>query len=291
MLVLSKGDRAIDYSWARPDLTVAAKTGARFVCRYLSWDTSGKNLSKAEAAAIRKAGLGIVLNWESQTGRANGGAANAVVDATEAVRQARALGAPKGTAICFSHDCDTYRWSNILAYYRKARQIVEAAGYEFAELGAYGSADLLDKLGEAGIIRHGWQTIAWSYGRVSKYAAVYQNGKSWFAGGADENVVLIPAAVKLWAPVEPAPVSKARTVTVKVAHAGVSTIVGAGVTAVLLTGVTAGQHVSVSPTGPKPAPTVTVTKTVPAPAPKPVPSPTSLTCASACVVTIQKAGK
>src|ERR1700704_4291321 len=54
----------VDYSWARPSLDVLHANGYTFVSRYLSYDTTGKNISADEASALRASGFDIALNWE-----------------------------------------------------------------------------------------------------------------------------------------------------------------------------------------------------------------------------------
>src|SRR5262245_38118081 len=59
-IVVAKG---VDYSWARPSPSGLYAEGYRFAARYLSYDTTGKNLSAAEAEALWAAGVDIVANW------------------------------------------------------------------------------------------------------------------------------------------------------------------------------------------------------------------------------------
>ena len=50
----------LDYAWSRPSIAALKATGARFVCRYLSPDTT-KNLTRGEAALLLSAGISIVV--------------------------------------------------------------------------------------------------------------------------------------------------------------------------------------------------------------------------------------
>ena len=38
----------VDYAWGRPGPAALKRAGAKFVCRYLSHDTTGKNLTRDE---------------------------------------------------------------------------------------------------------------------------------------------------------------------------------------------------------------------------------------------------
>jgi hypothetical protein len=44
----------VDYSWGRPGVAALKRAGAKFACRYLSHDTSGKNLTVRERVDFRR---------------------------------------------------------------------------------------------------------------------------------------------------------------------------------------------------------------------------------------------
>ena len=96
----------VDYSFWRPALTKLKGDGFTFVSRYLSWLPNGKVIDKTEYNALIAAGFTVFLNWEYAAKDALRGAAGGTKDATEAVRQAQALGYPKGATIYFSADFD-----------------------------------------------------------------------------------------------------------------------------------------------------------------------------------------
>jgi hypothetical protein len=48
-LVVATG---VDYAWARPSQSGLKSEGYTFACRYLSSDTTGKNLSASEATSL-----------------------------------------------------------------------------------------------------------------------------------------------------------------------------------------------------------------------------------------------
>src|SRR5262245_1036236 len=93
----------VDYAWSHPTPAALKAAGARFVCRYLSPDST-KNLSKTEAAALAAVGIWCVAVWESNAGRALAGTAAGTADAKTALAQATAAGMPSGRPIFFAVD-------------------------------------------------------------------------------------------------------------------------------------------------------------------------------------------
>src|SRR5690348_5167768 len=61
---LSAARKGLDYSWGRQRPAVVKAAGYTFVCRYLSWHTTGKKLTPGEAEALIGAGIDDVCNWE-----------------------------------------------------------------------------------------------------------------------------------------------------------------------------------------------------------------------------------
>ncbi|HEY8482571.1 MAG TPA: glycoside hydrolase domain-containing protein, partial [Spirillospora sp.] len=55
----------VDYSWGRPGVAALKRAGVKFVCRYLSHDTTGKNLTRAEAEELSDAGTWLVVVWQT----------------------------------------------------------------------------------------------------------------------------------------------------------------------------------------------------------------------------------
>lgn len=180
---------ALDYSWGRPSPSAMAAYGIKAVCRYLTG--AGKAVSKAEIQALHAAGIGVVLNFEQAAGDAKGGASRGKAAGAIARATAKALGAPKGTPIYYSVDFDvTTEMSAVLAYLRAA----DSADYPAR---AYGEASVLDAFG-----RPGWQSAAWSYGKLSKHAVLYQyQNDQWFDGSqVDYNQIINTAQLGAWWP-------------------------------------------------------------------------------------------
>jgi hypothetical protein len=177
-----------DYSFARPDLAQLKASGIVGVLRYLSPDdqnTHGKILFAPERDQILGSGLDLALNFEWYAGRCLEGGAAGSADGHTALTQARALGYPQGKTIYFSHDTGAYNWAAIDSYFSAAR----AALGGYYKIGAYGSFSLVQQLHAAGLIDHGWQTLAWSSGQRDPWAVLYQDGSQLLGGAVDVDQV------------------------------------------------------------------------------------------------------
>lgn len=171
--------QGVDYSWYRPSPSSLAASGYKFVVRYASYDTTGKNLSKSEADALLAAGLDIVDNWENGSQDALSGYNLGVSDAKAADQMFAADGAPSTRPIYFSIDFDASvaDQTAINAYFDGVASVIGVA-----RTGAYGGYYPIQRLFDAGKIKFGWQTYAWSGGQWEPRAQLrqVQNG---IAGG------------------------------------------------------------------------------------------------------------
>lgn len=194
----------LDYSGARPDPHDMNRLGVKGVLRYLSEPiaaTAWKRITPSEKDAILAAGLDLVLNFEWFEGRMLGGYDAGKHDGGTALAQAQALGYPQGASIYFSHDTSANDDTAVLAYMRGVRDAF--GGYYEADI--YSGLHVVQLVVKAGLAKFGWQTVAWSNGLVGD-AHLYQNGKRWYSGGADENEVL-HAGLGSWLDHEPVPPS------------------------------------------------------------------------------------
>lgn len=121
------------------------REGVRFASRYLR----SAGIKKPEADAIRAASINLILNYEGRGDDINAfGAAEGTRDATYAMGQAQALGAPVGTAIYFSCEPSNYGnltsayASRVLPYWRSVNAVL--AGHY--RVGAYSFGLYLDWL-------------------------------------------------------------------------------------------------------------------------------------------------
>jgi hypothetical protein len=174
----------VDYSWARPSPAHLKSEGYTFVSRYLSYDTSGKNLTPGEANALKAAGLDIVVNWEQGGDDALDGYQRGVQHAQAAEAQAHADGMPAGRPIYFSVDFDAQpsQQGAINAYMDGVASVIGRS-----RTGAYGGFHLIQRLFDQGKIAWGWQTYAWSGGKWDPRAQVRQIQNGIENGSCDKD--------------------------------------------------------------------------------------------------------
>ena len=101
----------------------------------------------------------------------------AELDADAAVRQAKAIGQPAGTAIYFAvdfnfHRTDTVTRKRLLIYFQTVHRIVKGAGYL---LGAYGSGDALALLRQQSLVDFTWLSASRGYAGSS----AFHNSGAW----------------------------------------------------------------------------------------------------------------
>lgn len=179
-----------DYSAWRPTVDQVKALGAEGVCRYISdrdlTDTSvpSKNITPAEAKTLLDGGLSIVLVWETGASRAANGAAAGIEDVKAAEAQADYLGYPLSAPIFYAVDFDA-----TVAEVKPYLDAIAANAKRTAGLGVYGGFDIIEAYIASGKFIYGWQTKAWSEGKISTKAHLYQNV---FAANYDLNDVLRP---------------------------------------------------------------------------------------------------
>lgn len=207
--------RGWDQSWSYLTPADAKAAGLGVCAGYLS-HTPSKNLTPDDVRAYHAAGIGVVLNWESQAGAPLQGASLGAQDGSDARSQAldliKAVGyAPQNRpAIYFS--CDTNvsagQYPQVDAYYAAAKAQISRPslsgnylGRRFA-LGAYGQAALVEHLHDAGLTDAEWQTLAWSFGAVYEGAEFYQTAINAKLNGADVDFDSIrhPVMLRAWWP-------------------------------------------------------------------------------------------
>jgi hypothetical protein len=158
---------AADYSTARPAPAALVAAGYKDVVRYVSPPPNSKNLTLPELNALRGAGLGVALVWESVAQRAaTSGAAGGTADAPIANQLADALGYPDSCVIYFvledPNQLPTSSWPQIDAYATAAKAKSKRP------IGGYGSQAYIEHAIEKGLITKGWQVGGWSTGVSSK---------------------------------------------------------------------------------------------------------------------------
>ncbi|WP_289143088.1 DUF1906 domain-containing protein [uncultured Brevibacillus sp.] len=164
-----------------------AAAGMKFVCRYLvPTSMAWKRLTRQEAEAITAAGMKVVSVFQRGANDAAGGAVNGTRDGKAAFQEAKLIGQPEGTAIYFAVDYDAQPkdYGALEAYLKAAAK--ELPGYF---VGVYGSFAVVEEMGRRGACQRFWQTYAWSKGRLSQAANLYQykNGQTLAGHQVDFN--------------------------------------------------------------------------------------------------------
>jgi hypothetical protein len=160
-----------DFSWTKPDPAAMADAGYEFAIGYVS-PNPAKNLSARQVAAYQDVGISVGLVWESTAGRALDGRAAGERDGRAAEKQANALGYPVDAVIFFAVDKNTGRDDR-----PAIREYAEAFnGATRRPVGIFGEADVIDHFVTPGEppVQYGWQTAAWSKGRVSEKADLFK---------------------------------------------------------------------------------------------------------------------
>src|SRR5258708_4756137 len=200
----------IDYSVLRPSMPLLKAAGVTAVGRYLGYDCEPgfncikKNLTLAEKNALLGAGIQIWLSFEYAADAALGGDLQGVRDGRLANSQLKNLGmASPGTAVYYAVDFDLQDFAPSLAETpANARaKLGPVAGYFDGihsmnfnhEVDGYGGYWAISRLLNAGLIKRGWQTIAWSGGKWDPRAVLRQELTQVF-GGADVNLHTAAAA-------------------------------------------------------------------------------------------------
>lgn len=161
--------------------TTAAKikaAGYEFVMRYIGKSSFAKNIKPAELAAIKAAGLMCGFVFETTAGRALSGAGAGATDGAIAKAAADSLGLSESVAIIFAVDTDTSDFDTVEAYGKAF-----AAALGGRPCGVYGSYKVVEAMKARGACQHFWQTYAWSYGKLSSSAHVYQYKNGQTVGG------------------------------------------------------------------------------------------------------------
>lgn len=176
--------KAVDYSFARPSLRAIKDAGYVGVLRYLAPLPNSKVISAAERDAILAAGLSLGVVWESTASRAGQGFVAGNSDAVSAEQMADRLGVPHTATIYYAVDYDADP-SAIKAYFEGVNNA------SARPVGGYGSFRVVEALFDWNLIDKGWQATAWSGGKRSTRAHLYQRVGAPI-GGTDENDILKP---------------------------------------------------------------------------------------------------
>ncbi|RED64683.1 DUF1906 domain-containing protein [Cohnella lupini] len=149
-----------------------AQQGYRFAARYLVPSSyAWKRLTSSEADAISKAGMQVISVFETTANRPAGGAAAGEEDGKAAFKETKLVGQPEGSAIYFAVDYDAQpRDYDAIEQYL----IVAAKQIPGYLTGVYGSYAVVEEMAKRNACTCFWQTYAWSQGKKSDHANVYQ---------------------------------------------------------------------------------------------------------------------
>ena len=190
----------VDYSFARPSPATLRADGFGFVARYLS-GVAGKDITRGEADTLIAHGLDVVVVWETTGTDVLFGYGQGAADARAAEAEARAVGQPAGRPIYFAIDFDAQpsQQGVIDAYFDGVASVI---GRDRA--GAYAGIGPISRLFDAGKIKWGWQTYAWSGGRWDGRAQLRQVLNGILGGAADKDQA-VAADFGQWGSKAPAP--------------------------------------------------------------------------------------
>ena len=168
----------VDYSYGRPGGAALVAAGKSFAFRYVPYPgNGGKGLTTAELGDLQSHGLSVGLVFESTKGRALGGRPAGVSDATMTAAAITPLGFPADRPVYFAVDFDAQatQQAAIDAYLGGAASVLSPS-----RVGVYGGLDVVNRCAENGSAQWFWQTYAWSGGRQSAHAHLYQyhNGQT-----------------------------------------------------------------------------------------------------------------
>ena len=170
----------VDYAWGRPGVKALEAAGVAFACRYLSHDTTGKNLTHGEAVELSNAGIAVVVVWETTADRALSGHAAGVQDARDALAEAAACGMPGDRPIYFAVDFDaTHGQQTAINAYLDGAASVLGTG----RVGIYGGYWPVKRALDGGHCQWAWQTYAWSGGQWDPRAQLQQYSNDHVIGG------------------------------------------------------------------------------------------------------------
>lgn len=202
--------KGVDYANARGVffLNAVKQSGYDFVVRYLDGGrVAGKQLTIDERDRILQAGLGVFLVWET-TGAGPWTRDQGRADAQEAITAANALGYPDGAPIFYAVD-EGVGPDDVVEYFNGVDELhyvvpsdplrYNSLNPSHFETGAYGDYAICDAAATVPWkgVPWRWQTAAWSAGRRSDGAQLYQSDNGVVVAGAQVDIDQLAAGVAL----------------------------------------------------------------------------------------------
>lgn len=184
---------ALDYSAARLQSATIKAAGHVGVIRYVGTPGRTKNITKAEFQELTRNGVSVALVYENKAGDANGGFSAGITAARAARADADSIGWPRERPIYFAIDSDQVTDLDFREVSGYLDGIASVLGNGIELTGVYGEYDVIER-NVGSHARYGWQTVAWSGGRVSKKATLFQQLRQIYVGGIQVDVNNILAA-------------------------------------------------------------------------------------------------
>jgi hypothetical protein len=183
--------QVLDYSAGTPGAKAIKAAGFVGAVRYAGTPGRRKNLTAAEFADLDRGGLAVATVYENKAGDFLGGRVDGQRAGHDWLADVSSIDGRLARVGHFAVDTDvTNQWTALAEYFRGINSVI---GVERTR--AYGEADVIDYLVAHGLVSGlQWQTVAWSRGRRSQYAALYQRTQQPVVGGiaCDINDVLAP---------------------------------------------------------------------------------------------------
>lgn len=176
----------VDYSFARPDPNTLAARGVKLAGRYLWRDKyddgrTNKGINAAELGALTAAGIDVFFIYEEDGKELLGGFAAGVRVATAAETFRIALGVG-AVPIYFNVDYDAPA-TDMPKILDALRGVASVIGLE--RVGLYAGFGPIKAAFDAGLIRWGFQTYAWSGGKWDPRAQLQQWSNGQWGGTVD----------------------------------------------------------------------------------------------------------
>jgi len=167
--------KGVDFAGSKLTSQLADKliaNGVQFVARYLG-KQEWKSLTPSEVAVAKEKGLYLMSIYQDGKSSVLGGYRVGVEQATEAFMKAQSLSQPYGSAIYFAVDFDVTQSSqyDTIEQFLKGVKAVLKGKYL---VGVYGEYSVIEEMAKRKAADCYWQTYAWSGGKRSTYANVYQ---------------------------------------------------------------------------------------------------------------------
>lgn len=173
----------VDFATSRPSPALLRAAGKSFLGRYLD-NPGGKGLTTAELHSYLNAGLGVYLIKEGTGQETKAGGPQGAKDGASARALLAGLGLPADTLVYYAVDYDVTTQLGLIDQYLNAARAAQGA----TRIGVYGEFEVIEHC-VGSTATHGFQTYAWSGGKVSGKANVlqYLNGQNLGGSSVDLN--------------------------------------------------------------------------------------------------------